>query len=222
MPSAMQIAQTPRPETKTSASRPYAPELTDVLRILSVGASIDATARSLAALFKVQSPIPILHVLKLAGWDPSTSKPTDPLEFARPRKPTQYYQTPKRTIANMERVINAAYIRDGVLRMQKTRGMSREDAQAALQKERRYAAMHRLARNERKFASDRLEIASRAHGPVLGWYTMNDGRVESRCRKLAGHNFNVTRPMPAGYPGTIHPQCRCWAGPAWSKGVLLN
>lgn len=101
-------------------------------------------------------------------------------------------------------------------------GASPDSVTAQVVAERKYAAMHEDAQKERDVAAQRLNIAQKAYGNTLGWYTKGDGQVETRCKKLSGHNFRTDRPLPIGYPGTIHPHCRCWAGPSYGTGEMLN
>lgn len=83
-----------------------------------------------------------------------------------------------------------------------------------------------LERKERKYYQQHLEIQSKRasaaraadrlvarHGNILGWYTVLDNRTSPECKQAHGKNFDVTRRPSIGFPGSVHPSCRCKPGP---------
>lgn len=51
-------------------------------------------------------------------------------------------------------------------------------------------------------------------GTLLGWYALIDGRTDGSCIAANGTNFYAEVPPMIGYPGSVHPHCRCRPGPA--------
>lgn len=51
----------------------------------------------------------------------------------------------------------------------------------------------------------------RGRSGLLGWRAVMDARTSTECRAAHGCNFDPTRIPPIGYPGSVHPACRCRA-----------
>lgn len=83
----------------------------------------------------------------------------------------------------------------------------------ALNAERRYLDQHIAASDGRVEAAQQVEFALRTvgQGVFLGWKARMDDRTSSECRLANGRNFDTSRIPPIGYPGTVHPHCRCRA-----------
>jgi hypothetical protein len=83
----------------------------------------------------------------------------------------------------------------------------------ALNAERRYLDQHLEASAGRVEAAQQVEFAIRTvgQGVFLGWKARMDDRTSSECRLANGRNFDASRIPPIGYPGTVHPHCRCRA-----------
>ncbi len=86
----------------------------------------------------------------------------------------------------------------------------------ALRRERRYWRMHVDAQRRRRVAAHAVDkIAQNAPTSWLAWQTMDDSRVDSDCRALAGTVFPLDQPPTVHgrptFPGQVHPRCRCIA-----------
>lgn len=66
-------------------------------------------------------------------------------------------------------------------------------------------------RNRHQRASD-VDRAAKRFGPRLGWHAKMDAQTSEECRLANGRNFDVSRVPAIGYPGTVHPFCRCKPG----------
>lgn len=99
-----------------------------------------------------------------------------------------------------------------------TRGLSAADAVAA---ERGFMQMHITAQRRRVEAAQAVDAAAGLYGRELGWYANGDERTTAECRWADGRNFYADRPPVFGYPGAVHPRCRCTAGPAHEGARLL-
>lgn len=84
-----------------------------------------------------------------------------------------------------------------------------DDRRAQLGSEKRYFKAHTDAQAKRKAISGQVDAAAERYGPVLGWRAQMDERTTSECRSANGRNFRADRRPTIGYPGTVHPHCRC-------------
>ena len=89
---------------------------------------------------------------------------------------------------------------------------SAEDPGEAYEAEKRHFQAHQQASENRLRAAREAEDAVRKYGPVPGWHGILDEKTDPECRERIGTNFD-TRAQPWPLPGTVHPHCRCWAGP---------
>lgn len=83
----------------------------------------------------------------------------------------------------------------------------------AYAREQTYWAQHQQAAQRRMEAAagvgHAMELWSTAR---LGWYATLDERTSRECRESHGRNFDPSRIPRIGYPGSVHPHCRCRAG----------
>jgi hypothetical protein len=68
----------------------------------------------------------------------------------------------------------------------------------------------------------RFGFASTSKGGLLGWYSRNDDRTSAECLAAHGKNFDPNVIPPIGYPGSVHPHCRCRPGPAHKTNLLVG
>lgn len=97
----------------------------------------------------------------------------------------------------------------------------RQALAAGVQRERRYFNQHMAAQQGRSLAASRADGAAAMYGPLLGWYTVNDSRTSAECRAANGKNFYVGSMPLIGYPGMVHPACRCAPGQPHSGAQIL-
>lgn len=129
------------------------------------------------------------------------------------------------TVAS-ERAYRAAYLVAASRRVQDRLdgGMSLRDA---LRAEAPTLRAHLAAQANRRRAALAVDKAAARHGLLLGWRARMDSRTSAECRAADGHNFDVTRRPLIGWPGSVHPHCRCrpvaaFAGAAMVDGVTRN
>lgn len=94
-------------------------------------------------------------------------------------------------------------------------------AASALQEERRFFLLHRQAADRRMEMARKVDIARERFGDELGWYAKKDSRTTPECKAAHGKNFSALVMPRIGYPGTVHPRCRCLAGPPHKSGKQL-
>lgn len=68
---------------------------------------------------------------------------------------------------------------------------------------------HLAAQQNRAVSAVAVDRAARRFGLVLGWRAVMDSRTSAECRAADGKNFQpASRPL-IGWPGSVHPRCRC-------------
>jgi hypothetical protein len=91
-----------------------------------------------------------------------------------------------------------------------SRGEPRAEALDRLaETESRYFGQHFEANQGRIMAGSAIDGAAYRWGKVLGWQSVHDARTSPECKAADGRNFLAAIPPAIGYPGTVHPHCRC-------------
>lgn len=90
-----------------------------------------------------------------------------------------------------------------------------------LDSERRFYQMHLDAMWQRARAAGAVDLAAAEYGPLLGWYTTLDDKTSPECKDADGKNFRAEAMPDIGFPGAVHPHCRCRPGPPYQKARLL-
>jgi len=78
--------------------------------------------------------------------------------------------------------------------------------------EKRYFNQHMEAVAKRRKSASAVDKARARYGDELGWHARMDSRTSPECREANGKNFSATRIPAIGFPGGVHPNCRCRAG----------
>jgi hypothetical protein len=92
----------------------------------------------------------------------------------------------------------------------------------AMAREKRYYALHMQAAWNRASAAAKVDSTAGVYGLLLGWYSVLDSRTSRECRAAAGRNFWADRMPLIGYPGSVHPHCRCYPGRPHEGAKLLS
>lgn len=113
-----------------------------------------------------------------------------------------------RATAASEQIYRAGYLLGAAERIQSrlNQGMTRREAMLA---ERGNFRAHLLAQANRRRAALAVDAAAGRHGSILGWKATLDARTGPECRAANGRNFSVFARPSIGWPGTVHPHCRC-------------
>jgi hypothetical protein len=96
------------------------------------------------------------------------------------------------------------------------------DVRAAVAAERRYYGQHMVAMWNRMNAAAQVDSTAMTYGRLLGWYTWLDSRTSPECRAANRHNFNADEMPAIGYPGAVHPHCRCMPGAPFPGAPLVG
>jgi len=91
----------------------------------------------------------------------------------------------------------------------------------AIARERRYFGQHLDAMWNRAKAAAQVDSAAMTYGNLLGWNTVLDARTSTECKAANGKNFEATAIPLIGWPGAVHPHCRCYPGPAHIGARML-
>lgn len=87
--------------------------------------------------------------------------------------------------------------------------------------ERRFYGQHTQAMWNRAKAAGQTDMAAAEHGPLLGWNSVLDSRTSPECRNADGRNYYATAMPDIGFPGSVHPSCRCFPSAPHPGGKLL-
>lgn len=108
------------------------------------------------------------------------------------------------------------------LLLARSRGQTARQALAeAIPRERRWFSAHIAASWQRAVAAAQVDLAAASYGPLLGWYTVRDSRTSAECMAADGRNFSPEAMPRIGWPGAVHPHCRCYPGPAHIGARML-
>jgi hypothetical protein len=132
------------------------------------------------------------------------------------------------TIARMNLMRRAQFVVTSAKRLAedmktaRSRGLSIPDALLqGITRERRYFAQHMAAVWNRTQAAAAVDSAAMQYGNLLGWNTVLDSHTSAECRAANRHNFLATQMPLIGYPGMVHPHCRCYPGVPFPGAALL-
>ena len=118
-------------------------------------------------------------------------------------------------------VSSARRLTSEILSARSRGGTARSAIADALPRERRYFSQHIEAAWNRARAAAQVDQAFYAYGPLLGWYSVRDRTTSAECRAAHGGNFYVEYPPAIGWPGSVHPHCRCYPGVPVPGGRML-
>jgi hypothetical protein len=93
--------------------------------------------------------------------------------------------------------------------------------QAAITAEQRFYGLHVEASQQRVTATSAVDGMAETYGNLLSWNAVLDPRCTPECRAADGKSFYADRPPAIGYPGTTHPNCRCYPGPPRPGAPIL-
>lgn len=92
---------------------------------------------------------------------------------------------------------------------------------AGVQREKRYYGMHLVATWARTRAGAQVDSAVMEHGRLVGWHATVDAMTSKECLAANGKNFYAGHMPVIGYPGAVHPRCRCQPGRPFPGGQIL-
>jgi hypothetical protein len=184
--------------------------------VIGTAATVAAALALLAALFAAAG---ITQAALSGALEVVLSFPPDPLEATGPAQAQVF---------SMNRMRRAQYLVAASRRITAALADARSHGQsqvkalaAAVSAERRYYALHIAAIQHRSMAAARVDSAAAIYGPLVGWYTVRDAHTTRECLAADGRNFYAGYQPLIGYPGTVHPRCRCFPGRPHLEGRML-
>jgi SPP1 gp7 family putative phage head morphogenesis protein len=189
------------PKQKKSEQRSDEELIAIIAGALAIAAPANATAATLAPLVGIPVAV-LIDVLKIAMSRPYTFGP--PPDTGVPTAATE--------AGRLEPYYRAQYVLAASRRAQAALKEGGPAVQKAAEAEDRYFNQHLEAMLNRARAANAVDRATKIYGDMLGWYARLDNRTSPECREANGKNFHASVRPPIGYPGSVHPHCRCKPG----------
>jgi SPP1 gp7 family putative phage head morphogenesis protein len=189
-----------------------------VAAALAVAVTPEALAAYVGARFTAQGMR--LEALRVSAW----------VVMAMPHEQQGMIGPATRNVITMNRLRRAQFLVASTRRVTRdiVHGVSHDESlletlRDAAARERRYYAQHMAATWNRMDAAARVDSAAMMAGTVLlGWNTVLDARTSAECKAANGRNFRADIMPSIGYPGMVHPHCRCYPGRARPGARLLT
>lgn len=199
------------------------PNVHAISDILLAGGSILVIVAALVALLKPLRirRVAIMAAVGLAMHDRSSAHTPN----ARLKVNGLDPKSPAAAVARSQRVqelhYRAAYLLAAAKRIQAQLNEG-SSVREAVQKEAPIYKRHEAARKNRLDSAAKVAKASDLFGDELGWYRNPDSHSETECLAADGNNFSSSQGTIIGWPGSVHPQCACEAGPPHEDGGSVN
>ncbi len=134
------------------------------------------------------------------------------------------YKMPTAVIKRQNTMYSVAFFLAAARRLMEAAKLGTEAFKRQVAQERIYWSMHRKANRKRSASAD---LVSRTAGQtgfatILGWSAAMDDRTSAECRAADGRNFYVAKPPMIGYPGAVHPHCRCKPVPPYPGAKMVD
>ena len=180
-----------------------------VLAAAAVLATASTAAEAATVLAPFFAALKIKHAALMAALTVVMERPPDRSGFYGP---ATSYTARLNLIRRAQFLFNSARRFSEVLARVASGAASPREILDALARERRYYGQHTEALWTRMQAAARVDTAVMEHGLLLGWYARMDKITSIECRAANRHNFRADDPPAIGYPGAVHPHCRCLPG----------
>lgn len=129
-------------------------------------------------------------------------------------------------VHDREAFFRAAYIANAAKRI--ARSLKDRSLKDAIEAERRYFDQHKAAQDQRVNAAAQVQTAANMwgrpteFGVLVGWYLNPLLNNEAECKAANGHNFYAEHGTVIGWPGAVHANCGCYAGPPHPVDTLVD
>jgi hypothetical protein len=95
------------------------------------------------------------------------------------------------------------------------------DMREQLDKEKDLFSKHRRQARHRTEIYALMDQMARVYGRLLGFYLDPNENNCAICKEMEGKNFYYYRQPRDGYPGAVHPNCKCSAGAPFPNAPML-
>lgn len=126
-----------------------------------------------------------------------------------------------KSVRDREVLYRASYLANAAMRMDRDMKAGATPKEA-IRSETRWYKAHEAARRNRLESIAQTQRAAALFGPVVGWYLNPLLKNDPECIAMAGHNFLANKGTAIGFPGAVHPNCGCYAGPPYNDGGLVT
>ena len=157
----------------------------------------------------------VARLLRAAGYPVTHLPNVMALALGNPLREARLITSPKsaqEVVANLLPQYRAAFIASATRRVS-TAVNNGVPLNQALDRERHYFQQHTIITKRRVAAAQAVDKIAASNKRKVGWYATLDNRTSPECRAAHGKNFYSDRLPPIGYPGAVHPSCRCKPGP---------
>lgn len=138
-------------------------------------------------------------------------------------EPPPLSSAPIRAVHRQNLIRRAAYLVKAARRL--TTAAKAGQLRQGLQTEQKFLAEHLDATRKRVLAGREVaQVAQQTQNPdrLVGWYAVLDNRTSPECRRANGANFRFDQIPLIGFPGAVHPHCRCKPGPAHATNRMVD
>ena len=149
----------------------------------------------------------IIEAVRIAMIRPVTTLPETARRAAGETRKTEYYY-------------RAAYIVQSAQRIHRTTRAG-QPLSTAVRSERAAYQRHLDAQGKRATQAGKINRIAARFGDTLGWYAVMDSKTSAECRAANGKNFTAGDRPAIGYPGTVHPECRCVPGKPFNTSATV-
>lgn len=218
----------PVPPPSSPAAPPRPPKQTqdDLLAILIAGVLL--TAVSAAVAYASLSAELVRHHIKADALERAGLEGALQTVMASPPERTEGFGAASSRIARLNLMRRAQFAVAASkritadLKQARSKGTTLRAALAAgIARERRYFGQHLDAIQQRIQAAAVVDGKAAEYGDLLGWYTVRDSHTSAECLAANGKNFYASAMPLIGYPGGVHPHCRCYPGAPHTGAAIL-
>lgn len=221
-------ASTPPPQPYPPGQQPPPPQQDDDdgLEDAAMATAIAALLLTALSATAVIAALQIRFALSALAWKALTAV----LAFVMAHPPVvtgvvgaASAQTSRMNAARRAQYVLAATRRvTAAARDARAKGEPMMDAiKAQIAREQRYYSQHQAAMWNRASAAGKTDMAALEHGNLLGWLAKHDAHTSAECKAASGKNFYASAMPDIGFPGSVHPSCRCEPVAPWPGGKLL-
>lgn len=207
----------PAEQTHTVQPPPQNDEIVrQVAEILATGAAITTLAAGISALLPDIETSVLLASLGLVNSGTAHTPNNRPSAVGLPHSGSAM-----QVARGQELYFRAAYLVRAARRMQEDIAEGKP-IRTALAQESLHYRQHEAARKGRLNSVAKASKAAEMYGDLLGWYLNPLLNNEIECIHADGNNFSAAEGTVIGYPGAVHPNCGCAAGPPIEGAGMVN
>jgi len=187
-----------------------------------------AVAEALSAAVTVAGAMTVITpVLVQLGIKAKVAEAALGIVMGHPPEAAGFYGPATANVARINLIRRAMFVAASIFRLTGDDRLMEAGAGAGywtrgVERERGFYGQQLVAGWNREKASAAVDSASMDHGRLLGWYSKRDRKTSPECRMAHGANFYADQMPSIGYPGMVHPNCRCEPGPPFPGARIIG